>query len=67
LTLCLDSDGLGRLKQPLQAFRRGPIDFAETQAAPSRVVQLNLQLFPLTRDIASNLPPSVHPAPGDSP
>jgi uncharacterized protein (TIGR02147 family) len=67
LTLCLDSDGLGRLKQRLQAFRRELIDFAETQAAPSRVVQLNLQLFPLTRDIASNLPPSVQPAPQDSP
>jgi uncharacterized protein (TIGR02147 family) len=67
LTFCLDSEGLGRLKQRIQTFRRELIDFAEMQAAPSQVVQLNVQLFPLTRDIASNSPPSVQPAPEDSP
>jgi uncharacterized protein (TIGR02147 family) len=67
LTLCVDSDGLSQLKQRIQAFRRELIDFAEMQAAPSQVVQLNLQLFPLTRDIASTSPPSLYPAPEDSP
>lgn len=52
LTLCLGSDGLARLKQRIQAFRRELLELSETDAEPSQVVQVNFQLFPLTRDTA---------------
>ena len=52
LTLCLGSDGLARLKQRIQAFRRELLELSETDAQPSQVVQVNFQLFPLTRDTA---------------
>ena len=52
LTLCLGSAGLLRLKERIQAFRRELLELAETDAEPSQVVQVNFQLFPLTRDTA---------------
>jgi uncharacterized protein (TIGR02147 family) len=52
LTLCLGPDGIARLKERIQAFRRELLELAESDAQPSQVVQLNFQLFPLTRDTA---------------
>jgi uncharacterized protein (TIGR02147 family) len=52
LTLCLGSDGLERVKQRIQAFRRELLELSETDAEPSQVVQVNFQLFPLTLDTA---------------
>ena len=45
-------DGLARLKQRIQEFRRELIELAEREPAHSQVVQLNLQLFPLSEAIA---------------
>jgi uncharacterized protein (TIGR02147 family) len=53
LTLCLGTDGLSRLKQRIQAFRRELLELAEAESEPGQVVQINFQLFPLTRDTTS--------------
>jgi uncharacterized protein (TIGR02147 family) len=50
LTMCLSPDALQLLKERLQQLRRELIDLCETTVEPSRVVQLNLQLFPLSAD-----------------
>jgi uncharacterized protein (TIGR02147 family) len=52
LTFCVGPDGLARLKQRIQEFRRELIEMVEAESERSQVVQLNLQLFPLTRPIA---------------
>jgi len=62
LTLCLGSDGLARLKERIQAFRRELLELAESERQPSQVVQVNFQLFPLTRDTANDAPPAAPPA-----
>jgi uncharacterized protein (TIGR02147 family) len=62
LTLCLGSGGLARLKERIQAFRRELLELAESEGQPSQVVQINFQLFPLTRDTAQDAPPSAPPA-----
>ncbi|KAF0163977.1 MAG: hypothetical protein FD160_4103 [Caulobacteraceae bacterium] len=49
LTLCLGASGLARVKQAIQRFRRELLDLAEMEDAPRQVVQVNFQLFPLTR------------------
>ncbi|MNC97250.1 hypothetical protein D3C83_148550 [compost metagenome] len=49
LTLCLGEHGFGLVKRALQRFRRELLELAELDPSPSQVVQLNLQLFPLTR------------------
>jgi uncharacterized protein (TIGR02147 family) len=49
LTFCVGPDGLARLKQRIQEFRRELIEMVEAESDRSQVVQLNLQLFPLTR------------------
>jgi uncharacterized protein (TIGR02147 family) len=49
LTLCLGASGLARVKQAIQRFRRELLDLAEMETAPRQVVQVNFQLFPLTR------------------
>lgn len=48
LTLCLDDHGLRRLKERIQRFRRELIELSTLVESPAQVVQLNLQLFPLT-------------------
>jgi uncharacterized protein (TIGR02147 family) len=50
LTMCLGPDALVRLKQRLQELRRELIELCETDVNPSQVLQLNLQLFPLSQD-----------------
>jgi uncharacterized protein (TIGR02147 family) len=52
LTMCLDDAGLSRIKQRIQEFRRELIELADAVARPSRVVQLNFQLFPLSKPAA---------------
>ena len=48
LTLCLGPSGLADLKRRVQAFRRELLDLSEQDPAPDQVVQLNMQLFPLS-------------------
>jgi uncharacterized protein (TIGR02147 family) len=48
LTLCLADDGLARLKQRIQEFRRELIELAERETERGQAVQLNFQLFPLS-------------------
>ncbi|MCA9570532.1 MAG: TIGR02147 family protein [Myxococcales bacterium] len=49
VTLCLGDDGIARLKDVLRTFRRQLLQLSDAEPAPTRVVQVNLQLFPLTR------------------
>jgi uncharacterized protein (TIGR02147 family) len=53
LTMCLGVSGLARLKERIQAFRRELIDLAENETRREQVVQLNLQLFPLSTPVAA--------------
>jgi uncharacterized protein (TIGR02147 family) len=48
LTLCLGEDGLDRIKQAIQRFRRELLEIEELESAPRQVVQINFQLFPLS-------------------
>jgi uncharacterized protein (TIGR02147 family) len=52
LTLCLGREGLRKLKERLQRFRRELLELSALEADPEQVVQLNFQLFPLTRGAA---------------
>lgn len=63
LTLCLGQGALEKLKQRLQEFRRELVELADAETAPCQVLQLNLQLFPLTHSTASAKPV----APADKP
>jgi len=49
LTLCLGADGIRRLKERLRSFRRELLEISSLESDPKQVVQLNLQLFPLSR------------------
>jgi uncharacterized protein (TIGR02147 family) len=49
LTLCLGADGLRRLKERVQRFRRELLDLSALEEDPAQVVQMNFQLFPLSR------------------
>jgi uncharacterized protein (TIGR02147 family) len=49
LTLCVAEASLPRLKQRIRDFRRELLQLAEDDPAPERVVQLNFQMFPLSR------------------
>jgi uncharacterized protein (TIGR02147 family) len=51
LTMCVGDDALGKIKQRLQAFRRELIAIAEASTTRTQVVQLNLQLFPLSHRV----------------
>lgn len=48
LTLCLGEDGLRRVKERIQRFRRELLDLSEIEDEPRQVVQINFQLFPLS-------------------
>lgn len=48
LTLCLGEDGLRRLKERIQRFRRELLELSTLEDDPLQVVQLNFQLFPLS-------------------
>lgn len=49
LTLCVSHDVLLKLKERIREFRRELLHVAEQEGAPERVVQLNFQLFPLSK------------------
>lgn len=49
LTLCLSAGGLRVLKERVQRFRRELLELSAREQDPEQVVQLNFQLFPLTR------------------
>ena len=49
ITLCVSHEVMLELKSRIREFRRELLHFAEQQGAPERVVQLNFQLFPLSR------------------
>ncbi|HEX2880495.1 MAG TPA: TIGR02147 family protein [Polyangiaceae bacterium] len=49
LTLCVSQAKLLELKQRVREFRKELLQTAETNNRPERVVQLNFQLFPLSR------------------
>jgi uncharacterized protein (TIGR02147 family) len=49
LTLCVGVDGLSRLKSRIQRFRRELLELSTEDPHPKQVVQVNLQLFPLSR------------------
>jgi len=53
LTLCVGESTLPILKERIREFRRELLQLAELEAAPERVVQLNFQMFPLSRRRAS--------------
>lgn len=52
LTLCLNADGLERVRQCTARFRRELLDLAALEDDPEQVIQINVQVFPLssTRD-----------------
>jgi uncharacterized protein (TIGR02147 family) len=49
LTLCVNESALPLLKQRIRDFRQELLQLAELWGAPERVVQLNFQMFPLSR------------------
>lgn len=53
LTFCLPPDGVAKLKARLADFRRELIELAESQGDRGQVVQLNLQLFPLSQAVTT--------------
>jgi uncharacterized protein (TIGR02147 family) len=54
LTLCVSKSGLARMKQRIQALRRELLALSESDDARTEVVQINFQIFPLTRADASD-------------
>jgi uncharacterized protein (TIGR02147 family) len=61
LTLCVSHDKLLELKQRVSDFRRDLLQLAEIDNEPERVVQINFQLFPLSKRAASK-PSSRRPS-----
>ncbi len=49
LTLCLGRGGLAKLKERLQRVRRELLELSALETEPEQVVQVNFQLFPLSR------------------
>jgi uncharacterized protein (TIGR02147 family) len=49
LTMCLGAGGLRRLKERVQRFRRELLELSALEEEPLQVVQMNFQLFPLSR------------------
>lgn len=49
LTLAVGAEGLRALKERIQRFRRELLEASELENDPREVVQVNFQLFPLTR------------------
>ncbi len=49
ITMCIPKGELARFKERIQAFRRELVGIASKFAAGDEVVQLNMQLFPLSR------------------
>lgn len=54
LTLCLGPGAIARMKERIQAFRRELLQLSADEPNPVRVVQVNFQVFPLSRDDTPN-------------
>lgn len=54
LTVTLSAESLQKTKEAIKALRQCVLALAEKDKAVDRVIQLNIQLFPLTRDDASS-------------
>lgn len=52
LTLCVTEASLPLIKRKIYEFRQELLQLAEAEASPERVVQLNLQLFPLSQRLS---------------
>ena len=50
LTLTLGPDGLQKMKRRIQEFRRELMELSTREEARTQVVQINFQLFPLSKD-----------------
>ncbi|MEZ4240747.1 MAG: TIGR02147 family protein [Myxococcota bacterium] len=50
VTLCLGPGAMGRMKERIRAFRRELLQASADEAEPARVIQVNFQIFPLTRE-----------------
>ena len=48
VTLLVEDESLPRIKSMVQRFRRELLELAVAEARPTQVVQVNLQIFPLT-------------------
>lgn len=51
LTLCLGTHGLSLVKRAIQRFRRELLELSELEQDGRQVIQVNFQLFPLTRTV----------------
>ncbi len=49
LTLCVGPSGLRLFKERIQRFRRELLELSAREDEPEQVVQINFQLFPLSR------------------
>jgi len=49
LTVCLGANGLRSFKERVQRFRRELLELSALEDEPERVVQMNFQLFPLSK------------------
>lgn len=49
VTLCLGPKAVERMKDRIRAFRRELLQMSASEEEPVRVIQVNLQLFPLTQ------------------
>jgi uncharacterized protein (TIGR02147 family) len=56
LTLCLSADGLRAFKERVQRFRKELLELSALESQPEQVVQINFQLFPLSRTRSSRAP-----------
>jgi uncharacterized protein (TIGR02147 family) len=57
LTLCLGEHGLSLVKRAIQRFRHELLELSALEQDGRQVVQLNFQLFPLTRAVQPRDPP----------
>ncbi len=56
ITMCVDPKVLPDLKDRIARFRRELVELCESGTRASQVVQINLQLFPLTHDVNPTTP-----------
>lgn len=49
VTLCLGPDAITKMKERIRAFRRELLQLSADDPDPQRVIQVNFQLFPLSR------------------
>lgn len=59
LTVCVSHDKMLELKQHVRNFRRSLLELAAADDSPERVVQINFQLFPLSKRKGSNDSPKA--------